>query len=162
MAYEESEGDKEARFVREREKRKFRQAQRDLRKKEKGELKKASGTRERRRIKEKFDKGQDDLKSNFDKSSSGGSGKGGIYDISTNNYSQPPRNQTGQNDSIGEAGEDSLGAADSASDSSSNVEFNGSVLICIDGKPFYIDIPYNPTTGVYSESNGANFPITAP
>ncbi len=95
------------------------------------------------------------------RSSSGGSDKGGIYDISTNNYSQPQRNQSGQDSSIEEAGIDALGAAaSSASDSS--VEFNGSVLICINGLPFYIDIPYDSDAGVYPSSDGANFPITAP
>ena len=94
------------------------------------------------------------------RSSSGGSDKGGIYDISTNNYSQPPRNQSGQDSSIQDAGIDTLGAgASSASDS--GVNFNGSVLICINGSPFYIDIPYDSTAGVYAESNGANFPITS-
>ena len=43
-----------------------------------------------------------------------------------------------------------------------SIDFNGSVLICINGAPFYIDIPYDPIAGVYSESNGAHYPITAP
>jgi len=44
-------------------------------------------------------------------SSSGGNIKGGIYDISTNNYSQPQRNQSGQDSSIEEAGIDTLGGS---------------------------------------------------
>ena len=41
--------------------------------------------------------------------------------------------------------------------------FNGSVLICINGSPYYIDIPYDSGTGAYEASEGANFPIeTAP
>ena len=120
-------------------------------------LDQASGTKERREVKA-ADEGE--LLSMLGRSSSGGSDKGGIYDISTNNYSQPPRNQSGQDSSIQDAGIDTLGAgASSASDS--GVNFNGSVLICIDGAPFYIDIPYDPTAGVYAESNGANFPITS-
>jgi hypothetical protein len=43
-----------------------------------------------------------------------------------------------------------------------DVEFNGSVLICINGSPYYIDIPYDSDTGVYAASAGANFPISAP
>jgi len=120
-------------------------------------LDQASGTKERREVKA-ADEGE--LLSMLGRSSSGGSDKGGIYDISTNNYSQPPRNQSGQDSSIQDAGIDTLGAgASSASDS--GVNFNGSVLICINGSPFYIDIPYDPTAGVYAESNGANFPITS-
>tara|TARA_R110000803_G_scaffold209477_2_gene279161 strand:+ start:223 stop:465 length:243 start_codon:yes stop_codon:yes gene_type:complete len=69
----------------------------------------ANGTRERRRVKERFDKEQGNPKFDFKKSSSGGSFKGGIYDISTDNYSQPQRNQLGQDVSIAESGEDSLG-----------------------------------------------------
>ena len=120
-------------------------------------LDQASGTKERREVKA-ADEGE--LLSMLGRSSSGGSDKGGIYDISTNNYSQPPRNQSGQDSSIQDAGIDTLGAgASSASDS--GVNFNGSVLICINGSPFYIDIPYDSTAGVYAESNGANFPITS-
>jgi len=120
-------------------------------------LNQASGTKERREVKA-ADEGE--LLSMLGRSSSGGSDKGGIYDISTNNYSQPPRNQSGQDSSIQDAGIDTLGAgASSASDS--GVNFNGSVLICINGSPFYIDIPYDSTAGVYAESNGANFPITS-
>ncbi len=96
------------------------------------------------------------------RSSSGGSDKGGIYDISTNNYSQPQRNQSGQDSSIEEAGIDTLGAGEASSSSDSSVEFNGSVLICINGLPFYIDIPYDPTAGVYPFDDGANYPINIP
>ena len=37
--------------------------------------------------------------------------------------------------------------------------FNGSVLICINGEPYYIDIPYNESIGAYPETDGANFTI---
>tara|TARA_R110001592_G_scaffold3662_1_gene21036 strand:+ start:958 stop:1467 length:510 start_codon:yes stop_codon:yes gene_type:complete len=121
-------------------------------------LDQASGTKERKEVKA-ADEGE--LLSMLGRSSSGGSDKGGIYDISTNNYSQPPRNQSGQDSSIEDAGIDTLGAG-ASSESDSSVEFNGSVIICIDGVPFYIDIPYDSATGVYPSSDGANFPITAP
>lgn len=46
-------------------------------------------------------------------SSSGGSAKGGIYDVSTDDYKQQPKNETGQNSSINDGnGIDSIGAAD--------------------------------------------------
>jgi hypothetical protein len=58
---------------------------------------------------------------------------GGIYDISTNNYSQPQRNQSGQDSSIEDAGIDTLGAGE---DSSSSVSSNTRELtICVDGSP---------------------------
>ena len=45
-------------------------------------------------------------------SSSGGSAKGGIYDVSTDDYKQQPKNETGQNSSINDGnGIDSIGAA---------------------------------------------------
>ena len=44
----------------------------------------------------------------------------------------------------------------------SDIEFNGSVLICINGSPYYIDIPYDSDTGAYAAASGANFPITEP
>ena len=122
-------------------------------------LDQASGTKERKEVKA-ADEGE--LLSMLGRSSSGGSDKGGIYDISTNNYSQPPRNQSGQDSSIEDAGIDTLGAGEASSASDSSVEFNGSVIICIDGSPFYIDIPYDSDTGVYPSSDGANYPITAP
>ena len=37
--------------------------------------------------------------------------------------------------------------------------FNGSVLICIDGEPHYIDIPYDKSIGAYPAADGANFTI---
>ena len=44
-------------------------------------------------------------------SSSGGSAKGGIYDVSTDDYKQQPNNETGQNSSINDGnGIDSVGA----------------------------------------------------
>lgn len=42
------------------------------------------------------------------------------------------------------------------------VEFNGSVLICINGSPYYINIPYDATKGAYASSEGADFPIEEP
>lgn len=55
MAYEENEEEKEARFVRERARRELRKKQREIRKEEKAELGKFSGTRDRRSIKEDAD-----------------------------------------------------------------------------------------------------------
>ena len=46
------------------------------------------------------------------RSSSGGNARGGIYDISTDNYRQPNRNQIGQDTSIQDSGIDVLGTID--------------------------------------------------
>jgi len=53
-----------------------------------------------------------ELLSMLGRSSSGGNARGGIYDISTDNYSQPNRNQIGQDASIQDAGIDVLGNID--------------------------------------------------
>lgn len=46
-----------------------------------------------------------------DRSSAGGNKRGGIWDISTDNYQQPPANQYGQNNSVNDGnGIDSIGA----------------------------------------------------
>tara|TARA_R110000796_G_scaffold26139_2_gene72948 strand:+ start:276 stop:734 length:459 start_codon:yes stop_codon:yes gene_type:complete len=152
MAYgpqeNETEEEKEARFVRERARKEIRKQQRAAKKQEKDQLKQASGTKARRRIKEQFDKIDEGIES------------GGIYDVDTNTYTPPkPHPDTGKRNLLDDA-VDFIPRDPSGDDDS--ITFNGSVLICIDGKPFYIDIPYDPTTGVYLESNGANFPITAP
>ena len=153
MAYgpqeNETEEEKEARFVRERARKEIRKQQRAAKKQEKDQLKQASGTKARRRIKEQFDKIDEGIES------------GGIYDVDTNTYTPPkPHPDTGKRNLLDDAVD--FVSRDSLEDGDDSIDFNGSVLICIDGKPFYIDIPYDPTTGVYSESNGANFPITAP
>ena len=45
------------------------------------------------------------------KSSSGGDARGGIWDVSVDNYKQPDRNETGQTDSVNDGqGIDSIGA----------------------------------------------------
>tara|TARA_R110000851_G_scaffold188422_1_gene338467 strand:- start:104 stop:619 length:516 start_codon:yes stop_codon:yes gene_type:complete len=139
--------------------RESRAQEKEIKKQRREALNQATSTKERREIKKAAEEA---TLATRGPSSSGGSDKGGIYDISTNNYSQPQRNQSGQDSSIEEAGIDTLGAGEASSASDSSVEFNGSVLICINGSPFYIDIPYDSDAGVYPSSDGANFPITAP
>lgn len=90
------------------------------------------------------------------KSSAGGDARGGIWDVSTSNYKQPERNQTGQNEDIDNEGIDSLGAPEV----SNEVQFNGSVLICINGSPYWIDILYDSGTGAYDGTGSPNFNIT--
>jgi len=87
--------------------------------------------------------------------------EGNIYDVDTGHY-DPAFNKEGTDETIFNDGIDQFGNEDDEEEETSNVEFNGSVLICIDGEPFYIDIPYDSDTGVYPSSDGANFPITAP
>jgi hypothetical protein len=101
-------------------------------------LRGASSTKERREIKEQFK-------------------------IDTNKASSQTDNQTGVNQDSNQRGDDSFKPSYyEIPDGGGNVEFNGSVLICINGDPYYIDIPYDSETGPYSPSSGANFPITAP
>jgi hypothetical protein len=137
--------------------RESRAQEKEIKKQRREALNQATSTKERREIKKAAEEA---TLATRGPSSSGGSDKGGIYDISTNNYSQPQRNQSGQDSSIEDAGIDTLGG--SSADGGSSVEFNGSVIICINGSPFYIDIPYDSDTGVYAISDGANYPITAP
>jgi hypothetical protein len=104
----------------------------DLRKEALGQARNQStiSTKDVRKIKAAD---EEQLLTMLGRSSSGGSGKGGIYDISTNNYSQPQRNQSGQDSSIEDAGIDTLGAGE---DSSSSVSSNTRELtICVDGSP---------------------------
>ena len=152
MAYgpqeNETEEESEARFVRERARKDRREQKRALRKQERNQLDQTRGSKARRRLRDEFDKVEKGIES------------GGIYDVDTNTYTPPkPHPDTGKRNLLDDA-VDFIPRDPSGDDDS--ITFNGSVLICIDGKPFYIDIPYDPTTGVYSESNGANFPITAP
>lgn len=100
------------------------------------------------------------------KSSSGGDSRGGIWDVSTDNYKQKDRNESDQNSKIGDDGIDAIGRGASpeggGGGGGGDIEFNGSVLICINGSPYYIDIPYDSDTGAYAAASGANFPITEP
>jgi len=146
-------------LARQRATRESRAQEKEIKKQRREALNQATSTKERREIKKAAEEA---TLATRGPSSSGGSDKGGIYDISTNNYSQPQRNQSGQDSSIEDAGIDTLGGGGAFSDGGSSVEFNGSVLICINGSPFYIDIPYDSDTGVYPLSDGANYPITAP
>tara|TARA_R110002124_G_scaffold224833_1_gene390116 strand:- start:383 stop:841 length:459 start_codon:yes stop_codon:yes gene_type:complete len=152
MAYgpgeNETEEESEARFVRERARKDRREQKRALRKQEKNQLKQTRGSKARRELRDEFDKVEKGIES------------GGIYDVDTNTYTPPEGNVAGSNTNMTETGVQSI-PRDSLEDVDS-IDFNGSVLLCINGAPFYIDIPYDPTTGVYSESNGANYPITAP
>jgi hypothetical protein len=165
--YEESqEVENERSKNRQRATRERRAKEKEIKKQRQEALNQATSTSQRRKIKEDAEENTLAIQG---PSSSGGDDKGGIYDISTNNYSQPQRNQSGQDSSIEEAGIDTLGAGigEGLSDSSTNdpqgeIDFNGSVIICIDGEPFYIDIPYDATEGAYAISSGANYPITAP
>jgi len=83
----------------------------DLRKEALGRVRSQStiSTKDIREIKTSS---EEELLSMLGRSSVGGNARGGIYDISTDNYSQPNRNQIGQDSSIQESGIDSLGGAD--------------------------------------------------
>ena len=40
-----------------------------------------------------------------------------------------------------------------------SIDFNGTVAICINGTPYYIDIEYDDSAGAYAVTNDPNFPI---
>lgn len=109
MAYgDETEGEKEERFATERATRERRAQEREIKKQRKEALNRATSTSQRREIKKAAEEATIAIRN---PSSSGGNIKGGIYDISTNNYSQPKRNQTSQDVSTEEAGIDTLGGS---------------------------------------------------
>ena len=109
MAYgNETEKEKEERFATERATRERRAQEREIKKQRKEALNRATSTSQRREIKKEAEEAI--LKINGS-SSAGGNQKGGVYDISTDNYSQPERNQTNQDVSTEEAGIDTLGGS---------------------------------------------------
>lgn len=125
MAYgNETEGEKQERFATERATRERRAQEREIKKQRKEALNQATSTSQRREIKKAAEEAIIAIRN---PSSSGGNQKGGIYDISTDNYSQPERNQTNQDVSTEEAGIDTLGGS---SDSDGNNGAFQSILIC--------------------------------
>jgi len=109
MAYgNETEEEKEERFATERATRERRAQEREIKKQRKEALNQATSTSQRREIKKAAEEA---IIATRNPSSSGGDIKGGIYDISTDNYSQPKRNQTSQDVSTEEAGIDTLGGS---------------------------------------------------
>ena len=125
MAYgNETEEEKKERFATERATRERRAQEREIKKQRRQALNQATSTSQRREIKK--DAEEAILKINSP-SSAGGNQKGGIYDLSTDNYSQPKRNQTSQDVSTEEAGIDTLGGS---SDSDGNNGAFQSILIC--------------------------------
>ena len=109
MAYgNETEEEKEERFATERATRERRAQEREIKKQRKEALNQATSTSQRREIKKAAEEATLAL-NGF--SSAGGNQKGGVYDISTDNYSQPERNQTNQDVSTEEAGIDTLGGS---------------------------------------------------
>jgi len=114
MAYgDETEGKNEESLARQRATRERRAQEREIKQQRKEALNQATSTSQRREIKKAAEEATLAL-NGF--SSAGGNQKGGVYDISTDNYSQPKRNQTSQDVSTEEAGIDTLGGS-SASDS---------------------------------------------
>lgn len=96
-------------LARQRATRESRAQEKEIKKQRREALNQATSTKERREIKRAAEEA---ILSTRGPSSAGGSDKGGIYDISTNNYSQPQRNQLGQDSSIEDAGIDTLGGSD--------------------------------------------------
>lgn len=144
--YDESEQERKDRRASSEIKRNERKFDRALKDDYKSKLASVFSTAERRQIKADYSAARD---------------RGGIYDVSTDTYRQYDNNQDDQNSDIDRAGIDKIGSSDIPA-SGGDVEFNGSVLICINGSPYYIDIPYDSDTGAYAASDGANFPIEEP
>jgi len=142
--YDESEQERKDRRASSKTRRNERKFDRALKDDYKSKLASVFTTAERRKIKAEYSAAKD---------------RGGIYDVSTDTYRKYDNNQDDQNSDINRAGIDKIGSSDIPA--SGDVEFNGSVLICINGSPYYIDIPYDSDTGVYAASEGANFPISA-
>lgn len=78
---------------------------------------------------------------------------GRTYDIDVSSF-DPEKNKMGTDERIQNDGIDKF------EEENAGVEFNGSVLICIKGSPYWIDIPYDESTGPYDGTGDANFPIT--
>ena len=124
--YEESqEVENERSKNRQRATRESRAQEKEIKKQRQEALNQATSTKERREIKKAAEEA---TLATRGPSSSGGSDKGGIYDISTNNYSQPQRNQSGQDSSIEEAGIDTLGGSGASSDSGDTNTFTLDVV----------------------------------
>ena len=107
-------------------------------------------------LKKKYNEIRNTLDNTADKRELREQYKAALLDIDTSLES----NKSGAGSTIQDDGIDNVES--SGGDDSSSVEFNGSVLICINGSPYYIDIPYDSDTGAYAASGGANFPISAP
>ena len=133
---------------RQRSRRELSRGKRDLRKQEKEALSRATSTSERRKIKAAADAALEQAEANFNKK-----------------Y-EPSSNKQDYESDVQQRGTDQFTAPEATPETPKSggggVEFNGSVLICINGDPYYIDIPYDSDTGVYAASAGANFPISAP
>ena len=148
--YDESEQERKDRRASSKTRRNERKFNRALKDDYKSKLASVFTTAERRKIKAEYSAAKD---------------RGGIYDVSTDTYRKYDNNQDDQNSDINRAGIDKIGSSNipaSGGGGGGDIEFNGSVLICIDGSPYYIDIPYDSDTGPYAPSAGANFPISAP
>ena len=84
--------------------------------------------------------------------------KAGIYDLDT----QPRQddNKEGQDERIQNDGIDHVdGQVDGGGGGGGVGGFNGSVLICIEGDPYWIDIAYDKDKGPYVGTEVPEFPI---
>jgi hypothetical protein len=163
---QEAEAKREASISKQRISRAEGKERRRLRSLERGALGRARTSSERRRIKEEIAELQAALKARA-KEERGKAEEGAIYDVKT--HEEPTDNRAGLGNKIENNDIDEIQGQEAAGDSTGSlpggddgigVEFNGSVIICINGSPKYIDIPYDSETGAYSISSGANFPIS--
>tara|TARA_R100000951_G_C2640844_1_gene180899 strand:+ start:861 stop:1340 length:480 start_codon:yes stop_codon:yes gene_type:complete len=135
-------------LARQRDRRTLNQQKKELKEQRDQELSRATSRQDRSEIKAKADAALEQANANF------------------NETYYPSRNKQDYESDVQQRGIDQFNAPEATPESSGggggDVAFNGSVLICIDGSPYYIDIPYDSDTGPYAPSAGANFPISAP
>ncbi len=139
--------DERTSLARQRDRRELNQRKKDLNEQRDQALGRATSRQDRSEIKAKADAALEQANANF------------------NETYYPSKNKQDYESDVQQRGIDQFNAPEATPESSSgggDVEFNGSVLICINGSPYYIDIPYDSDTGPYAQSEGANFPISAP
>ena len=107
-------------------------------------------------LKKKYNKIRSTLDNTADKRELKEQYKAALLDIDTSLES----NKSGAGSTIQDDGIDNVNSSGGGDSGGGGGEFNGSVLICINGSPYYIDIPYDSDTGAYAAGGGANFPIT--
>ena len=103
-----------------------------------------SQTRQRAHDERVYGEGSELL--SIQKSSAGGDARGGIWDISTDNYTQPERNETGQNSNINDNGIDSIGAGGESASAGGGLPDGyeeTAVILCVDGSPVNGSILFN-------------------
>lgn len=144
--YDESEKQRDDRRAASRTRRNERKFDRALKDDYKSKLADASSSAERRKVKAEYGAAK---------------ARGGIYDVSTDTYKQYANNQDDQNSDTKIAGIDKIGSSDipGGGSSSSDVEPNSSIIICVNGTLYWTDIN---ASDLYAVTESPNYPIVEP